>query len=981
MYLKEIKAKGFKSFADKTSIEFTKGLTGIVGPNGSGKSNVVDAVRWVLGEQSVKSLRGEGNMTDVIFSGSKSRNPMNTASVTLVFDNTDKYLPLEYDEVEVKRRVYKDGTNEYFINNERVRLKDITTLLLDSGIAKESFNIISQGKVDTIISSKPEEKRVIIEEAAGVLKYKRRKEEAIRKLDKTHDNLNRVGDIINELEPRILPLKEQKEKALEYKEAKENLEKIEIAIITEDITNLNYEFKENKNKIDLLNDEILKMASKTTLASSKTEKYKNDILKLEEKINKIRNNILELTTKAEKLNSRKTIITERKNYEIDNAKLHSKLLELKETALKLKNEIESKETDIINTNKETTIIENNIKKLNDDITKIKNNKEKENNTLTSKVRKNNNLKIKTESLQNSIENSSTLPTAVKSVLNNPKLRGIHNIVGALIENDEKYSLAISTALGYSANNIVTDNQTCAKEAIEYIKNIGRATFFPLDIIKPKEIDENTKKLLQNEKEFISIASDLVKNDPKYNNIILNQLGNIIVTSDIENAIKISKKINNRYRIVTLNGEIIHVGGSLTGGKNKTKNIISDKYELEITLKDLKKSEEEIEESENKINELDYNLRALEDKLYIITKDKLLKEETIKNKQKEIINLKDNLEKTNLDINSTNNMLGNSLSKEEEEIIEKYYKTLKEKEEKEKELGNLLKEKNNLNEEIEEYELSIKKDNSQYNNKVNELKDLEIANGRMDVKLDNLLNTLNEEYSITYEKAKENYYLEINYKEAKSKVNSLKRKLKEIGDVNLTAPEEYEKVSERYNFLTNQVEDLKEAENTLLKIIDEMDKVMIKEFNESFKIINDNFKTTFKELFSGGNASLKLTEPNNMLETGIDIVASPPGKKLNGISALSGGEKTLTAISLLFAIIKSRPAPFCILDEIEAALDDANVDTFGKYITNLKNKSQFILITHKKKTMEYVDVLYGITMQESGVSKLVSVKLEDIEKTK
>ena len=981
MYLKEIKAKGFKSFADKTNIELTKGLTGIVGPNGSGKSNVVDAVRWVLGEQSVKSLRGEGNMTDVIFSGSKSRNPMNTASVTLVFDNTDKYIPLEYDEIEVKRRVYKDGTNEYFINNERVRLKDITSLLLDSGIAKESFNIISQGKVDTIISSKPEEKRVIIEEAAGVLKYKRRKEEAIRKLDKTHDNLNRVGDIIGELEPRILPLKEQKEKALEYKEAKENLEKIEIALITEDITNLNYEFKENKNKIDTLNDEILKMASNNTLASSKTEKYKNELLKLEEKINKIRNTILELTTKSEKLNSRKAIITERKNYEIDNTKLHSKLLELKETALKLKNEINSKETDIININKETTRIEDNIKKINDEINKIKNNKEKENNILTSNLRKNHNLKIKAESLQNNIENSNSLPTAVKSVLNNPKLRGIHNIIGNLIETDDQYSQAISTALGYAANNIVTDNQKCAKEAIEYIKNIGRATFFPLDIIKAKEIDENTKNLLKEEQDYIGIASSLVKNDSKYENIILNQLGNIIVTKDIESAIKISNKINNRYRIVTLNGEIIHVGGSLTGGKNKTKNIISDKYELEITLKDLNKLEEEIKESENKINEIDYNLRASEDKLYIITKDKLLKEETIKNKQKEITTLKDNLEKTNLDINSTNNMLGNSLSKEEEEIIEKYYQTLKEKEEKEKELENLLKEKNNLNEEIEEYEISIKKDNNLYNTKVNELKDIEILNGRLDVKLDNLLNTLNEEYSMTYEKAKENYYLEVPYKEAKSKVNTLKRKLKEIGDVNLTAPEEYDKVSERYNFLINQVEDLKEAENTLLKIIDEMDKVMIKEFNESFKTINENFKTTFKELFSGGNASLKLTEPNNLLETGIDIVASPPGKKLNGISALSGGEKTLTAISLLFAIIKSRPAPFCILDEIEAALDDANVDTFGKYITNLKNKSQFILITHKKKTMEYVDVLYGITMQESGVSKLVSVKLEDIEKTK
>ena len=980
MYLKEIKAKGFKSFADKTSIELTKGLTGIVGPNGSGKSNVVDAVRWVLGEQSVKSLRGEGGMTDVIFSGSKSRNPMNTASVTLIFDNSDKYLPLEYDEVEIKRRVYKDGTNEYFINNEKVRLKDITNLLLDSGIAKESFNIISQGKVDSIISSKPEEKRIIIEEAAGVLKYKKRKEEAIRKLDKTHDNLNRVGDIINELEPRILPLKKQKEKAIEYKEAKGNLEKIEIALITEDITNLNYEFQENKNKIDTLNDEILKMASNTTLASSKTEKYKNEILKTDEKINKIRNSILELTTKAEKLNSRKAIITERKNYEIDNTKLHNKLLDLKENSLKLKNNIESKETDIINTNKEINNIEKDINEINKDIQKNKNIKEKENNILTINLRKNHNLKIKIESLQNSIENSSTLPTAVKNVLNNPKLRGIHNIIGALIETEEKYSLAISTALGYAANNIVTDNQKCAKEAIDYLKNIGRATFFPLDIIKPKEIDKETKNIL-NKNEIIGIASDLVKNDSQYDNIILNQLGNIIVTDNLENAINISKKISNRYRIVTLDGQIIHVGGSLTGGKNKTRNIINDKYELEITLKDLAKLEEKIKDNENKINEVDYNLQALEDKIYLLTKEKFLKEEKIKNIKKEIIELKDSLEKNTLDINSTNHMLGNSLSKEEEEVIEKYYQTLKEKEEKEKKLEILLKEKNDLNEQLEEYEISIKKENNLYNNKVNELKDLEIANGRMDVKMDNLLNTLNDEYTMTYEKAKENYFLEIDYKEAKSKVNSLKRKIKELGDVNLTAPEEYEKVSERYNFLINQVEDLKEAESTLLKIIDEMDKVMIKEFNESFKIINENFKDTFKELFSGGQASLKLTEPNNMLETGIEIVASPPGKKLNGISALSGGEKTLTAISLLFAIIKSRPAPFCILDEVEAALDDANVDTFGQYITNLKNKSQFILITHKKKTMEYVDVLYGITMQESGVSKLVSVKLEDIEKTK
>ncbi|MEI3509075.1 MAG: hypothetical protein V8R01_08370 [Bacilli bacterium] len=383
--------------------------------------------------------------------------------------------------------------------------------------------------------------------------------------------------------------------------------------------------------------------------------------------------------------------------------------------------------------------------------------------------------------------------------------------------------------------------------------------------------------------------------------------------------------------------------------------------------------------ENKINEIDYELKSLEDKTYLLSKDKLLKQEQINSKNQAIKTLKDNLEKNNLDINGTNNILGGALSKEEEEIIDKYYNTVKQKEEKAKELDILNKEKQNLNESLEEYELSVKKENSIYSIKTNELKDLEISVNRMDVKLDNLLNTLSETYSMTYEKAKDNYKLDLDYNLAKTKVNSLKRKLKEIGIVNLAAPEEYERVSTRYEFLLSQINDLTEAENTLLQIIDEMDKVMIKEFNNSFKVINENFEETFKELFKGGTATLKLTDPNDLLETGVEIVASPPGKKLSSISLLSGGEKTLTAISLLFAIIKSRPAPFCILDEVEAALDEVNVDTFGKYVTTLKNKSQFIIITHKKKTMEYADVLYGITMQESGVSKLVSVKLEEIEK--
>ena len=978
MYLKSLKAHGFKSFADKTNLEFTKGINGIVGPNGSGKSNVVDAIRWVLGEQSVKSLRGDGTMTDVIFSGSKSRNAMNVASVSLTFDNSDNFLPLNYDEVEIKRRVYKDGSNEYFLNNEKVRLKDLTNLLLDSNVAKESFNIISQGKIEAIISSKPVDRRVIFEEAAGVLKYKRRKEEAIRKLDKTHDNKNRINDILKELEDRLEPLKIAKDKAIEYKDVNEKLENLEIALITKDITNINFEYQESKNKIDILNKDVIELLATNSKNEAKIEKYKTNISSLDKQIKIMQEKVLELTTLSERLNSQKILINERKKNSIEDSKVHQNILALKEKELSLKNDIEKLKGDI---NYITNEIDNYDKKINDQETKLRETKENKNNLelkLTNLVRENNNINFKIENLKNNIENGGSLPLPVKSVLNNPKLRGIHNIIGNIIEVEEKYTLAINTSLGYNVNNIITDDEKSAKEAINYLKNIGRATFFPLNVIKPKYIDGETLKAIQNNEGFIDIASNLVKYDNKYNNIILNQLGNIIVTKDLDSAIKISKIINNRYRIVTLEGEILHVGGSMTGGKqNKVRNIISDKYELEDSIKKQNTILDKIKDIENNINEIDYNIKALEDKIYLLNKDKMLKEDEREAKKISLNNLNSELEQTTFDINSNSKMLNGSLSDEEEDILNKYYAALKTKEEAQQELNNLNNEKKNLNEELEDYEASIKKDNSIYSSKANELKDLEIKASRLEVKLDNLLNSLTE-YSITYEKAKENYALDIDINVARNEVNKLKRKIKEIGIVNLTAPEEYEEVNDRYMFLNKQIEDLNEAENTLLEIIDKMDKVMINEFTNTFKIVSSNFSETFKELFKGGHAELKLTEPNNILETGIDIVASPPGKKLTSISLLSGGEKTLTAISLLFAIIKSKPSPFCVLDEVEAALDEANVDTFGKYIQNLKEKSQFIIITHKKKTMEYADILYGITMQESGVSKLVSVKLEDIK---
>lgn len=979
MYLKSLKAHGFKSFADKTNLEFTNGINGIVGPNGSGKSNVVDAIRWVLGEQSVKSLRGDGTMTDVIFSGSKSRNPMNVASVSLTFDNSDHYLPLDYDEIEIKRRVYKDGTNEYFLNSERVRLKDLTNLLLDSGIAKESFNIISQGKIENIISSKPVDRRIIFEEAAGVLKYKRRKEEAIKKLEKTHDNKKRINDILKELEDRLNPLKEARDKALEYNTVTKKLENLEIALITEDITNINFDYQNSKDKIDILNDEVLKLMTTGNQNEAKIEKYKNDISSLDKQIKVMQEKVLELTTLAERLNSKKILINERQKNKTEDIKLHQNILDLKEKELTTKNNLEEIKGSLKHLNDEINKLQEKIYTEENNQSKIKKDKNDLEIRLTNLLRESNNLEFKIENLQSSIENGGALPLPVRSVLNNPKLRGIHNALGNLIETDEKYALAITTSLGYNTNNIIVDDEKAAKEAINYLKTIGRATFFPLNIIKPKYIDNETLNKIKGNNGYVDIASNLVKYNSKYTNIILNQLGNIIVTKNIDAATNISKLINNRYRIVTLDGEIIHIGGSMTGGKqNKTRNIISDKYELENNLKHKDLLLSKTKEIENQINEIDYNLKASEDKIYLLNKEKMLKEDEINTKQAKINNLKIELEQITFDISSNNKILNGGLSDEEEEILDKYYAALKTKTEAEQELSSLNREKQNLNEALEDFEASLKKENTLYSSKSNELKDLEIKASRLEVKLDNLLNTLTDTYSMTYEKAKENYKLDIDFNQAKSEVNKLKKKVKDLGIVNLTAPEEYEEVNERYTFLNKQIEDLNQAENTLLEIIDEMDKVMISEFSSTFKTISTNFSETFRELFKGGHAELKLTEPSNILETGVDIVASPPGKKLSSITLLSGGEKTLTAISLLFAIIKSKPSPFCVLDEVEAALDEANVDTFGQYIQNLKNKSQFIIITHKKKTMEYADILYGITMQESGVSKLVSVKLEDIE---
>ncbi len=981
MYLKKIIASGFKSFADKIVIDLSKGITGIVGPNGSGKSNVVDAVRWVLGEQSVKSLRGNASMSDVIFAGSKSRNGMNMASVTLVFDNTDHYLNLDYSEVSIKRRVYKDGTNEYAINDEKCRLKDVTDLFLDSGIAKESFNVISQGKVEEIISSKPENRRVVFEEAARVLKYKKRKEEALHKLEKTHDNEKRIEDIIQELSSQITPLLEQRNKALEYQSYMASLEKVEVALFAHDIQKMNIEYQVSKKRIDALNEEIIQLSSQTASKEAIVVKLKKEILSIEEEINRVTKEVINQAEHLQIVSNKKTVLAEKQKYAPKKEEIHNKMLVLKEEEMKLQVEISTLEG-------EKHLIEEQMNHLEEEIKEEEKNKneslkEKENyqNKLTSLMKENYYLKNQISTLKDSIDNNDALPYGVKAVLNHPKLMGIHNVVGSLLEMNEEFVTAITTALGSASNYVVVDDERVASSAIAYLKEnkLGRVTFLPLSIIKGKQVDPIIKEMVLKETGFVGIASELIHFDNKYKNIIDNQLGNVLVIDTLEHANAISKRIEHKYKMVTLEGELLHVGGSLTGGSiPKIKNVIREKYELEEVIKKLEYNEHNVREFENKINEVDYTLKALEDKIYLASKKKIEKTETVSLKENYIKEKQKRFEEVKIELEGNEGVLNHTLTMEEEKTLQEYYKALENKRKTEYYLETLKNNKKQMSDRLEEAEFTSKRENSLVSTKSKELNALEIEMNRMDVKLDTLLVKLSETYSMTYENAVLHYHLDMEENRAREEVHRLKDAIKNLGVVNILAIEEYEKVNERYAFLCEQQNDLKKAEETLLEIIDGLDKVMEEEFSKTFETIRAHFKTTFKELFKGGDADLKFTEPENMLETGIEIVASPPGKKLKSISFLSGGEKTFTAISLLFAILKSRPVPYCILDEVEAALDEVNVDSFGEYLNKLKEKTQFILITHKKKTMEYADDLYGITMQESGVSKLVSVKLEEVK---
>ena len=978
MYLKEIVAVGFKSFADKINIELDNKITCIVGPNGSGKSNVVDAVRWVLGEQSVKSLRGDGAMSDVIFSGSKSRNKLNVASVELVFDNSDNYINMPYNEISIKRKVYRTGENEYILNGERCRLKDITNLLLDTGVGKESFNIISQGEVDKILSSSSNDRRIIFEEASGILKYKKRKEEAIRKLDRTHNNLDRVNDIIAELEVQVEPLKEQSAKAREYLDNKKALENLEVALLAYEINRLNTELKEATTKKEAIDKEISLLASETSVVDTKQLEKEKELTKLEHELREKNSLLLQVTGEVERLNGEKKLIEERSKNKDKKDKTEEKLRELLTNIKAIEGNITNVNKSIDNTKKELNAKSREVDEIEQDLEKLRNRKQILENDYAMMNRDIININNKIEALK--IEKDRiTLPSSVKSIISNDSLTGIHNTIGNLIDIDDEYLTALDIAVAANKHFIIVDDQDSATKAIKYLKekNLGRATFFPISVIKERYVDKETLNKIQDNSDFISVLDDLLTYNTQYEKIMKNQFGNILVSKDIDSARRLADIIDHRYKIITLDGNVVNVGGSMSGGsKNKVKSAFLIKQEIKDYTKILEEKKEDVNKILETVSSKDDEVKALEEKLFILTKEKVELEEGIAKKNGDLILLNEKISAEQSEYDSYKAVVDNTLDKEEERLINLFYEAKTKKNDLEEDVKHLTKEIADLKVKIDEEEAKNKLKSSNLQKYEKEYQKLEITINRIDVKLDNMLLSLNEDYNLTFEKAKDEYKLEIEPEVAREKVNKYKSVIKTLGMVNLGAIEEFDRINTRYEFLNKQKSDLLGAEDTLLDIMKEMDEVMEEEFASTFSLIREEFKKVFRQLFNGGTADLKLTNPDDLLTTGVDIIASPPGKKLTTISLLSGGEKTLTAISLLFAILNVREVPFCLFDEVEAALDEANVEGFGRYLANYKDKTQFLIITHKKKTMEYADTLYGITMQESGVSKLVSVRLKD-----
>ncbi|MGL4343249.1 MAG: AAA family ATPase [Metamycoplasmataceae bacterium] len=966
MKLIKVKAKGFKSFADEVNLHFDGGVAGIVGPNGSGKSNINDAIKWVLGEQSSKALRGD-NMEDVIFAGSKTESQQNKAEVSLTFDNSENPISLPHKIFTITRILERGkGTNTYYINDTIVKYRDIREIALESGISKSSLAIISQGTVSDIAQSTPEQRRGIIEDAAGTSKYKSKKIESLRKLEKTTESLDKVRTVLRELEKQLIPLEKQSEKAKVFLAKSKELKEVEIALLVNDLTFFKEKLEELKEKLDgyqETQDDLKGKIKEEEILLEENTKYK---FQIEQELNDETKKLDELNEKLHNLEVRFQNEEAKREMIIKGAqivgkgekiKIMKEQLEILSSKIKYSNDWDSKTKDDIKNRRE---------ELNEIEMSIAQNRLKVN-SIKAKYLK---AKTKIDVLNDHKENKTNLFKGTKTVLENQSLfKGMFGTVSDLIEIPEKYILAIEAVLQNALQHIVVDESNTAIKIIEFLKqnNGGRATFVPLTSISEKDIKPEYLMAINGQDGFISLASKLVSvKDPKFNVLISFLLGNIIVVEDIQSANKISHILNKKIMIVSLDGDLIRVGGIITGGaKLNSINLLGIDNQIKQLEEVVPKLEEIINHTNNEINKLE-NIK--EEKQSFINE---LNIELVKNIEKHevltksFLDLKLNFETISDSKFDTNNIQEVDMSLDELHSNKKIIQaTIRSKREKVNALNDTI---NFSSINKKDYEKSLRIIYENFSEKINEKTKAEFY-------IETSNKRLTEWYHLTYESAKEKYILQMDIEEARKIVSELKTDIESLGNVNVEAIQMYEEIKERHDEIAKNESELEEAKNIILEAINEMDKIIINKINSTMEIVNIEFANVFKKMFGGGEARIFLLDPNDPLESGIDIQAQPPGKSVKNLKLFSGGEKALIAISLLFAIIKAKPLPLCILDEVEAALDESNVIRYAEYLQELKKDTQFIVITHRHGTMSRVDNLFGATMQKRGVTSFFSVEL-------
>ena len=965
MFLKRIEMQGFKSFADKVTITFDHPVTGIVGPNGCGKSNIADAVRWVLGEQSVKSLRGS-TMSDVIFSGSENRRKVSLAEVTLVFDNSDRSFAVSFDEIELTRKLHRQTSEgEYYINKAACRLKDIQDLIMDSGIGRDSLSMMSQGSISNFAESKPADRRTIFEEAAGVAKYKKRKNDALTKLERTQENLERVFDIYQELQKQVIPLKRAAKKAEIYAEKKQQLQEIEIAVLTQSIDTY-------QSKLEEIKRQLFELQSKEAIAEATIQIDENanllartELHRLDADIHREQDELLKLVSEIQILETRKIEIDEKRKYAIETGSTQEQENELRNLANEAKLEFDDRKQ--------------RLERLLADVNLLNQQSIELNRNLAERNQKYEEARMRQQRVVNRLEvarNMQARPflsqAGVQAILNaQQSLVGVHGVIAKLLTPKESFEEAISVALGGALYNIVTVDEISARAAISFLKRneSGRATFLPLTVLNEHYIGREHLIVAQGTDGYLGISADFVYCDEPFEIVKRSLLGNVLVCDTLEHGNILANMLKYNYKIVTLDGDVIHRGGSMTGGKQRDnaspmsmqKEITELEGQEETLNKQVRQYGDDVIAIRNKKTSLDAELlekRIAFAQLEPIADAKRAKYEHLQNDLDRLQPQQEN-EKVSFS-DDLINLLNKAYARRDElnlHLRTKRDARLKTGQDSERRDQQIRVQRRDLN------ILQIQK------------RDIELDKARSDSKLEDQMNRLASEYRMTYEFAQQHVSTMI-IENAAEEVLRLRHEIEALGNINMNAPQEFEEVNTRYEFLKKQYDELTSSRDKILDLIKELDEVMIVQFSAMMEKINHELPAVFAAMFGGGKARLVLEDPTDILNSGIDIDVQPPGKQVQNIRLFSGGEKSLIAISVLFAILKARHVPLCIFDEIEAALDPANVDRFARYLKSFSQQTQFVLVTHRPGTMALCDVLYGVTMPQSGVSQMLKVKLAD-----